>query len=149
MAELALRIRFIDAIRADRAMPMIILLAMALAIYLGVSLKSALLQGLPATVVIWLGVIFVETKASYFTLTKGGITFRNRCLKPVSRTWKDAIRVGEKKTPKYQCHEIIDTTSGESAGVPKVIFTYSEVIPFVTKNVPPEHAIRKLIENQL
>lgn len=108
-----------------------------------------MLHSLPATVVIWLGVIFVETKASYFTLTKGGITFRNRCLKPVSRTWKDAIRVGEKKTPKYQCHEIIDTTSGESAGVPKVIFTYSEVIPFVTKNVPPEHAIRKLIENQL
>lgn len=148
MDQLSLRIRFIDALKADRYMPVIIGAGMAIAVYRGVSIESALTMGIPAAVAIWLGVAIFETRSSYLTLSGHGLMFRNRWLKPIEKKWREPIRVEEKKTAKYQCHEIIDPLSGQSAKVPKVIFTYPEVASFILENAPAKHGVRKLVENK-
>jgi len=148
MDQFKLRVRFLDALKADRAMPLIIAAGLSFAVYRGVSIEDALAYGLPAILVIWLGVALIETKISILTISKTGLEFKSRLLKPIVKKWAEPINVREKKSGKHLCHEIIDPVTGESAKVPKVIFTYPEVIQFIRDNVPSEHEVRKLVESR-
>lgn len=61
MDQLPLKIRFIDALKADRYMPVIIAAGMTIAMYRGVSIESALTMSFPTVLAIWLGVTIFET----------------------------------------------------------------------------------------